>query len=102
MCRVLEVAVSGYYDWLKQPISNHDQEDARLLRLIRASSVASHGIYGHRRLLDVERHRRGRSWRSPLMWRFRCHHWTFAQTRIPDAEWHADAAALDHIRERPV
>src|SRR5262249_32686524 len=34
MCRVIEVAVSGYYDWLKQPISNHDQEDARLLRLI--------------------------------------------------------------------
>ena len=23
LCRVLEVAVSGYYDWLKQPISNH-------------------------------------------------------------------------------
>jgi putative transposase len=23
MCRVLKVAVSGYYDWLKQPISNH-------------------------------------------------------------------------------
>jgi len=43
MCRVLEVAVSGYYEWLKQPISNHDQEDARLLRLSRASFVASHG-----------------------------------------------------------
>jgi hypothetical protein len=28
MCRVLEVAVSGYYDWLKQPISNHAQADA--------------------------------------------------------------------------
>jgi putative transposase len=34
MCRVLDVAVSGYYDWLKQPISNHAQENARLLRLI--------------------------------------------------------------------
>ena len=44
MCRVLEVAVSGYYDWLKQPISNYAQEDARLLRLIRASFIASHGI----------------------------------------------------------
>ena len=22
MCRMLEVAPSGYYDWLKQPISN--------------------------------------------------------------------------------
>ena len=54
MCRVLEVAVSGYYDWLKYPISNHAQEDARLFRLIRASFVASHGIYGAPRVfLDL-------------------------------------------------
>jgi putative transposase len=33
MCRVLEVAPSGYYDWLKQPVSKRAQEDARLLRL---------------------------------------------------------------------
>jgi putative transposase len=46
MCRVLGVARAGYYDWLKHPISNRAQEDARLLRLIRASFVASHGIYG--------------------------------------------------------
>ena len=43
---MLEVAPSGYYDWLKQPLSNRAHEDARLLRLIRASFVASHGIYG--------------------------------------------------------
>jgi len=42
MCRVLEVAQSGYYHWLKQPVSNRAQEDARLPRLIRASFVASH------------------------------------------------------------
>lgn len=54
MCRVLEVAQSGYYDWLQQPISNRVQEDARLLRLIRASFVASHGIYGAPRVfLDL-------------------------------------------------
>src|SRR4030095_2290855 len=54
MCRVLEVAQSGYYDWLKQPVSNHAQEGARLLRLIRASFVASHGIYGAPRVfLDL-------------------------------------------------
>ena len=45
MCRVLEVAPSGYYDWVLQPISNRTHEDARLLRLIRASFVASHGTY---------------------------------------------------------
>jgi putative transposase len=54
MCRVLEVAPSGYYDWLIQPVSNRSQEDARLLRLVRASFVASHGIYGAPRVfLDL-------------------------------------------------
>jgi putative transposase len=46
MCRFLEVAPSGYYDWLLQPVSNRAQEDARLLRLVRTSFTASHGIYG--------------------------------------------------------
>ncbi len=46
MCRVLEIAPSGYYEWLKNPISIRGQEDARLLRLIRASFNASNGIYG--------------------------------------------------------
>ena len=54
MCRVLDVAPSGYYEWLQQPISNRRKEDARLLRLIRASFVASHGIYGAPRVfLDL-------------------------------------------------
>ena len=45
LCQVLEVAPSGYYEWLKHLLSNRAREDARLLRLIRASFVASHGIY---------------------------------------------------------
>src|SRR6266850_8363206 len=54
MCHVLEVAPSGYYEWLKQPVSKRGQEDARLLRLIRASFIASHGIYGAPRVfLDL-------------------------------------------------
>lgn len=54
MCPVLGVAPSGYYEWLQQPISNRAQEDARRLRLIRASFVASHGIYGAPRVfLDL-------------------------------------------------
>ena len=54
MCRILAVAPSGYYEWLTHPISNRGQEDARLLRLIRASFTASQGIYGAPRVfLDL-------------------------------------------------
>ena len=54
LCRILGVAPSGYYKWLKQPRSNRAQEDARLLRLIRASFTESQGIYGAPRVfLDL-------------------------------------------------
>lgn len=54
MCRLLEVSRSGYYGWLAKPISDRAREDARLLRLIRASFKASHGIYGAPRIfLDL-------------------------------------------------
>ncbi len=51
MCRLLGVARAGYYAWLERPISDRALEDARLFRLIRASFVASHGIYGAPRIL---------------------------------------------------
>lgn len=51
MCRILGVARAGYYAWLHQPISERAQKDARLLRLIRASFIASYGIYGAPRVL---------------------------------------------------
>jgi len=54
MCCLLDVHRSGYYAWLKKPVSDRAQEDSRLLRLIRASFVASHGIYGAPRIfLDL-------------------------------------------------
>src|SRR5215468_2103700 len=54
MCRALEVTRSGFYAWLHEPESKRAQEDARLLRLIRASYKASHGIYGSPRVfLDL-------------------------------------------------
>jgi len=43
MFKLLEVTRSGYYAWLREPISRRAQEEARLLRLIRASFTASHG-----------------------------------------------------------
>jgi putative transposase len=54
MCSVLGVAPSGYSEELQQPISIRSQEDARSLRLIRASFEGSHGIYWSRRaFLDL-------------------------------------------------
>jgi putative transposase len=54
MCRLLEVAPSGYYAWLKNPISDRAKEDKRLLKLIRASFEASQGVYGSPRVfLDL-------------------------------------------------
>jgi len=54
LCRLLEVARSGYYAWLREPLSRRAQEDARLLRLIRTSFAASHGVYGAPRVfLDL-------------------------------------------------
>ena len=54
LCRILGVAQSGYYKWLDQPLSKRAQEDARLIRLIKASFTASHGIYGAPRVfLDL-------------------------------------------------
>jgi putative transposase len=54
MCRILEVTHSGYYAWLKAPHSRRSIEDARLLKLIRASFNASNAIYGSPRVLDSE------------------------------------------------
>ena len=52
--RLLDVAPSGYYAWLKTPVSNHAREDARLLRLIRASFKESQCVYGAPRVfLDL-------------------------------------------------
>jgi putative transposase len=54
MCSALGVTRSGYYAWLEKPSSDRAEEDARLLRLIRASFKASHGIYGSPRVfLDL-------------------------------------------------
>jgi putative transposase len=54
MCRALDVTRSGYYAWVHNPVCERAREDARLLRLIRASYVASHGVYGAKRVfLDL-------------------------------------------------
>ena len=54
MCQLLEVSPSGFYEWVKRPLSDRAIEDQRLLVLIRASYTASHRVYGYRRVhLDL-------------------------------------------------
>jgi putative transposase len=54
MCRVLRIHRSGYYAWLKKPVSDRALEDERLLSFIKASHDASNGSYGSPRVfLDL-------------------------------------------------
>ena len=54
MCRLLGVSRSGFYQWLRNPLSDRAGEDQSLLGLIRAANTASHGIYGAPRIfLDL-------------------------------------------------
>ena len=54
MCHLLDVSRSGFYEWLRHPLSDRALEDQRLLGLIRAAYAASHGVYGAPRIfLDL-------------------------------------------------
>ncbi len=54
MCRILGVARSGFYAWLRCPLSNRSLEDERLVKLIREAYKASDGVYGSPRVfLDL-------------------------------------------------
>ncbi len=50
MRRILRVHPSGFYAWMKQPLSSRAQEDQRLLSHIRAFYAASGGVYGSPRI----------------------------------------------------
>ena len=52
MCRVLRVHVSGFYAWLKEPLSRRAQEDVRQTELIRRAWAESGKVYGYRKLTD--------------------------------------------------
>lgn len=45
-CRVLKVSTSGYYDWLKRPLSARCEADAALTETIREVHYDSRGTYG--------------------------------------------------------
>ena len=48
MCRALKVQRSGFYAWLKQPKSNRQLEDERLLGRIKQFWIESGFVYGYR------------------------------------------------------
>lgn len=50
MCRVIKVHRSGFYAWLKEPVSARAADDQRLLELIRSSNQASGEAYGSPRI----------------------------------------------------
>ena len=52
MCRVLRVHVSGFYAWLKAPLSRRARDDARQTELIRQAWSESDKVYGYRKLTD--------------------------------------------------
>ena len=52
MCRCLRIHPSGFYAWLKNPLSKRAREDARQTGLIREAWTDSGKVYGYRKLHD--------------------------------------------------
>lgn len=52
MCRCLRIHPSGFYTWLKHPLSNRAQEDIRQTRLIEEAWKQSGKVYGYCKLHD--------------------------------------------------
>ena len=52
MCRVLTVHFSGFYAWLKEPLSARAHEDARQTELLHQAWTESGKVYGYRKLAD--------------------------------------------------
>ena len=50
LCRVLEVTASGYYAWVKRPLSTRQREEMRLEVEILASHKRTRQTYGPERL----------------------------------------------------
>jgi len=54
LCRAMDVQPSGYYQWLKYPQSEREQQDKQLIPHIKQCWLASGGHYGYRNVhLDL-------------------------------------------------
>ena len=65
MCGVLRVHRSGFYAWIKDPLSARNKEDLRLLESIRTAYDESDSIYGSPRIYSDLRERRERGYKKP-------------------------------------
>lgn len=52
MCRCLRIQPSGFYAWLKNPLSRRAREDARQIELLDRAWKESGRVYGYRKLHD--------------------------------------------------
>ena len=52
MCRMLMVHFSGFYAWLKEPLSQRALEDVRQTEMIQQAWADSGKVYGYRKLHD--------------------------------------------------
>ena len=52
MCRVLKVHHSGFYAWLKSPLSKRAKDDRRITGLIKQAWLESGCVYGYRKIHD--------------------------------------------------
>lgn len=56
MCRCLQVSASGYYSWATRPPSARTQENARLVRRMRALHAEHDGVLGSPRMWEELRY----------------------------------------------
>lgn len=52
MCRILKIHHSGFYAWLKEPVSKKTKDDSRLIGLLKEAWLESGRVYGYRKLHD--------------------------------------------------
>lgn len=52
MCRVLRMHYSGFYAWLKSPLSHRALEDARQTVMLQEAWAQSGRVYGYRKLCN--------------------------------------------------
>ena len=52
LCRILEVARSGYYRWLKKPVTARERANSQLAQQIRTLFQAKQGNYGSPRITE--------------------------------------------------